>query len=492
MDAVDGFALVALVLTGAALAAGIVERAPLSFPMLFLGLGLLLGGPLDLLTLTPESDVLEVMATFTLALVLFLDAVTLEVDEVRGDWLVPALALGPGTLLTVLGVAGAASWLLGLELVPALLIGAVLASTDPVVLRDVLRDRRIPRSVRRALSVEAGTNDLVVLPTILVLVAVATEEAGSAAEWAMFALQLLVLGPAAGAAVGAAGSWLIDKADERYSVRREYQALYGIGLVLGAFAAGHAVGGDGFLAAFAAGAAVTLLNRRLCDCFMEFGQVVAEMAMLAAFVLFGATLVGLFDEVRVGAALALAGVAIVVVRPLAITIVLRIERAGLSREARRFIAWFGPRGLNSLLFGLLVFDHGVADGERLFAIIGVVVIVSVVLHGVSATPLTSSYARRVATDTLAEERVSTASGLFVGDEHEVPRISAGHLADRLAPPTPADDRPVVIDVRSRSGHARDRFQVPGAVRVVPDDVVARATEWRATNAPHHPIVLYCN
>jgi len=348
MDAVDGFALVALVLTAAALAAGIVERAPLSFPMLFLGLGLLLGGPLDLLSLTADSDVLEIMATFTLALVLFLDAVNLEVKEVRGDWLVPALALGPGTLLTVAGVAAAASWLLGLELLPALIVGAVLSSTDPVVLRDVLRDRRIPRPVRRALSVEAGTNDLIVLPIILVLVAIATEEAGSAREWAVFALQLVVLGPAVGAAVGTAGSWLMARADERYGIRREYQALYGVGLVLVAFAAGHGAGGDGFLAAFAAGAAVTLLNFRLCDCFLEFGQVIAEMAMLAAFVLFGATLAGLLPDVRIGAALVLAGVAIVVVRPAAMTLVLRIERAGLSREARRFIAWFGPRGLNSL------------------------------------------------------------------------------------------------------------------------------------------------
>ncbi len=485
MDIVHGFGLVALVLTVSALLAGLVERAPLSFPMLFLGLGFLLAD-VDLLHVSPESELLEGVAIFTLALVLFLDAVNLEIEEVRGDWLVPALALGPGTLLTIAGVAAAASWLVGLELVPALLVGAVLSSTDPVVLRDVIRDRRLPRSVRRALGVEAGTNDLVVLPIILVLIAVANQEAGTAAGWAWFGVQLAVLGPVVGGTVGALGARLMTVVDERHPIRQEYQALYGVGLVLAAFALGDAVGGDGFLAAFAAGAAITFFNHRLCTCFLEFGEVVAEMAMLLAFVLFGAVLREVIGLAPMPEALVLAGIAVLGVRPLVMTALLRIEHARLSREARLFIAWFGPRGLNSLLFGLLAFSAGVGD-ETTLAVIGTVVLVSVVLHGASATPAASWYARRVAAVTLEEERSSTASGLFTDDDQDLPRVSPGELAARLAADDEGD-RPVVLDVRSRAGFARDRVTVPGAVRVPSDQVM----EWATGQKPHHPVVVYCN
>ena len=485
MDVLEGFALVAGVLTLSALAAGLVERAPLSFPMLFLGLGFLLGGGgLEVLPVGPHDQVLGVVSTFTLALVLFLDAVNLEMDEIRRGWLVPALALGPGTVLTILAIAGAAIVLVDVSVVPALIIGAVLSSTDPVVLRDVVRDRRIPHAVRRALSVEAGTNDVVVLPVILVLIAIGTRAAATATDWFVFSVQLFVLGPAAGFAVGAGGSWLMSRADARFAIRPEYQSLYGVGLVLAAFVAGDGVGGDGFLAAFAAGAAVTLLNHRLCDCFLEFGQVVTEMAMLVAFVLFGSALSELVGLAPSLGSLTLAALAIFVARPLAMGLLLRLRRAALSPGARLFIAWFGPRGLNSLLFGLLVLEAGMPNGERLLAIVGVVVAVSVVAHGASATPLSSWYARRVAAETLAEERVSTAAGLFAATDDDVPRIAPAQLAARLGGPSP----PVVLDVRSRSSHAKDPVRVPGAARVLPDEIAG----WATGQLPHHAIVLYCN
>ena len=143
--------------------------------MIFLGLGFLLADPgLGLVSVSVHDDVLEVIATVTLALVLFLDAVHLELDVLRRDWLVPALSLGPGTLLTIGLVAGIAMLLLDLPLPLALLAGAILASTDPVLLRDVLRNRRIPRSVRQALSVEASTNDIIVLPILPVVAVVAS------------------------------------------------------------------------------------------------------------------------------------------------------------------------------------------------------------------------------------------------------------------------------------------------------------------------------
>jgi len=478
------FALVAVVLTVSALAAGVVERAPISFPMIFLGLGFLLGPlGLEVMDLDVHSPSLEAVATLTLALVLFLDAVNLEFARERKEWMVPALSLGPGTLVIVATVAGAGMWLLDMPPVAAFLLGAVLSSTDPVVLRDIVRDRRLPASVRQALRVEAGTNDVVVLPLVIVLAAVARGEVGGTGDWFLFALQLLVLGPAAGFAVGAIGSDLMSRADAHFGIRREYQALYGVGLVLGAYACGVAVGGDGFLAAFAAGFAVTILDRELCDCFLEFGEAAAEIAMLLAFVMFGVAVSASLSLLPVWQTVALAILTIVVARPLALGLLLSLRGVALSTPARAFIAWFGPRGLNSMLFALLVVVSGVPGSELLFAVTGAVVIASVLAHGVTATPVTGWYARRVAAETLAEEREDTASGLFVSHVDDVERITVEDLHTLLGGASP----PLVLDVRSRSQYQRDAGAIPGSIRVMLDDIA----EWSVAQREKKLAVLYC-
>jgi NhaP-type Na+/H+ or K+/H+ antiporter len=483
------FAVAAAVLTISALLAGIVARAPLSFPIVFLVLGLVLGdGVTGSLSVDLDSQALQAIAFATLALVLFLDAMNLELAVMRRDWLIPALTLGPGALLVIVLTALAAMVLVGLDPLIAFMVGAVLASTDPVVLRDILRDERLPRSVRNALSIEGGTNDLIVLPPILVLAAVATHEASGALSWLGFLGELLIVGPVAGAAVGVGGAWLMSVVDERYPVRREWQALYGIGLVLAAFAAGETVGEDGFLAAFAAGAAVSLSSRTLCDCFLEFGEVLAELLMLLSFVLFGAVLSSVLGDVALGDALLLAALAVILIRPLAVGLPLTLRHTHLSPQGRRFIAWFGPRGLNSLLLALLVVDHGVAEGEEVFGIVGVVVLVSVAIHGITATPLSNRYARLAQSETLPEERESTLAGTFGGRlggaPEEAPRITAAELMELLE----GADPPLVVDVRSHAGYARDPYRIPGAVSVRPGDVA----DWgREQERRDRLIALYC-
>ena len=165
--------VIAIILLVPALASGIVARTPLSFPILFMGLGILLGGNfLGFIDMDARSPTLEVVATFTLSLVLFLDAINLQVDQLGRRWLIPALILGPGTAIIIALGAVPLALLLGFGWIMAFLGGAILASTDPVVLRELMRDRRIPRSIKQILKIEAGTNDLIVLPIILILIAV--------------------------------------------------------------------------------------------------------------------------------------------------------------------------------------------------------------------------------------------------------------------------------------------------------------------------------
>lgn len=476
-----GFMLIAAVLMGAALTSGLVERAPVSAPMIFLGLGWLLGERgLGLIHVSSHDPVLEVVAIISLAFVLFLDAVNLRFDELRRDWVVPVLALGPGTLLTIGLVAVAAALLLGTAPLQSLLLGTILASVDPIVLRDVLRDERIPRSIRSALKMEAGTNDLVVLPILLVLATLALGGADGAADWLALLGRLFILGPLVGLAVGIVSVRLVELARARTSISREYRALYGVGSIFAGYVAGEAAGGSGFLAVFAAGATVVALDYDLCDCFLEYGEVTSEMAMLLAFVLFGALLSTTIGSVLSPAVVVFALFTLLLARPAAITLVLR--RVAISRWARGFIGWFGPRGLSTLLFGLLLVARGVPDAEHVLALAGVVVVLSVVAHGVTAAPLAARYGRVVAAETLAEEREGTAAGLFRHDAGAVPRITVPELVERLT----GADPPIVLDVRTRSSMDRDDT-IPGSSRVAPDQVTA----WAEDQPRERPIVTYC-
>jgi NhaP-type Na+/H+ or K+/H+ antiporter len=324
-------------------------------------------------------------------------------------------------------------------------------------------------------------NDIVVLPIVLILIAIMKAEAGGALDWIRFLAQLFILSPLVGLLVGGVGAWLMSRADAHFGIRREHQALYGIGLVLAAYVAGQAVQGDGFLAAFFAGLAITLFNIALCECFLEYGEVTAEMAMLLAFVLFGALLSTLIWSVPLVPALGLALIVIGIARPLGLGLVLL--RANMSNTARIFIGWFGPRGLASLLFALLVVQANVPGAEQLLAFTGVVVTVSVIAHGASATPLSAWYGRRVAQETLAEEREATATGLFQHEATEIPRITPAELAARLEGPHP----PIVLDVRSRAQYERDNGQIPGSIRILPDQVEA----WAAEAPRERSVVAYC-
>ena len=481
-DAVVVFGVVGAVLTISALASGIIERSPLSFPLMFLALGLALGsGGLGALEVGPHDQFLEVAATLTLALVLFLDAVKLQVAELGRRWLVPFLVLVPGTALVVGLGAIPLALLVGFDWTLAFIGGAVLASTDPVVLREIVRDPRIPRAVRQTLKIEAGMNDLVVLPVVLVLIAVAGGDVGGGGEWAAFLAKLLVVGPAIGFAVGGVGSWLMSRADAKFGVRREHQALYGIGLVLAAYASATAAGGDGFLGAFAAGLAVVALNQELCDCFLDFGETTAEMAMLLSFVLFGVVLSDLLSTAPWATAVPLAAIVIFVIRPTVLAGLL--ARVRMSWEAKLIISWFGPRGLNSLLLAVLVVLAGVDGAELLLATVGVVVIASLIIHGGSAAPLSAWYERKVETETLDEEREGTVAALFEGKDKVVRRISVDELNDWMSSPTP----PVVLDVRSRANFEASDGQIPGSIRVLPDQV----TEWAADQPRDRMVVAYC-
>lgn len=336
-------ALIGVVILVSALLSGIVERTGLPQVAVFLGLGAALGPVgLGLMNVTLDSPALRVVATLGLVLVLFTDAVSLDVVDLRRHAAVAFLVVGPGTIVTAALVALVAWWLLALPVAAAVIVGAALASTDPVLLRNLLAQRDLPAAARHGLRFESSVNDVVLLPIVLVAMAFLGQHAvGTATDWARLAVSLLLLGPGAGVAVGVAAVAALDLIRRRTSVRRDYESLYALGIAFAAYAAAEAVHGSGFLAAFAAGFTIAALDVELCDCFLEYGQTTAELALLFTFVLLGGSLIWSGLGV-LGWGTALFAVITVLLRPAVFLPVLSL--AHVERRARFLIAWFGPRG----------------------------------------------------------------------------------------------------------------------------------------------------
>ena len=473
-------ALVGLVIIIAALLSGLIDRSDLPQVGVFLALGAVLGpAGLDLLNVTLQSPIVAVVATLSLVLVLFTDAVGLSLAEIRRNGRLAFLVLGPGTLLTAAMVA-LVGWLL-LRLAPAaaVILGAALASTDPIMLRGLIRRPGLAEPVRLALRLESGLNDAVLLPIIFVAMPFLFHRGPpSGTEWARIGLEFFLLGPGAGIAVGLLGLSALDMIRRKVGVRRDYESLYSLGIAFTAYAAAEAVHGSGFLAAFAAGLTIAALDVELCDCFLEYGQTTAEMALLFAFVLFGSSLIWSGFTV-LNLPILLFAIAVVLSRP--IVFFLSLSGTRLDFRSRLLIAWFGPRGLSSLLLILLPVFAGATGSQQLFEISCFVVILSVAVHGGSLM-----FLKRDSFPVPArEENVTVAANDLPRDiqasskpldnenlEASALRISVSELR-RLQSSGAAI---LILDVRRDRNFEASEFQAQGALRISPDQPAQRIAE----------------
>ncbi len=485
--------LVGMVIVGGALLSGPVERTGMPSLAIFLLLGLLIGPyGLNLFTVMLEDPLLRVVATLSLTLVLFTDALTLDLSEVRRNKLLAALILGPGTLIGAFALAWAAWAFFGLDPVAAVILGAAIASTDPVILRGMLQSSGLSERLRLALRLESGMNDVLLLP--IVLVALAFGAAGGvppAGDLARLMVSLFVLGPLAGVGIGFVAVRSLVWVRTKFSVRREYEALYVIGVALCAFAAAEALGGSGFLAAFAAGLVISSLDMELCDCFLEYGQVTAEMALLFTYVLLGTAPIWSGLGVITPAALAFVILALVVRLPI---FAVALIPSGLTLRDRLTIGWYGPRGLGSLLLALLAVFVGLPAGENLVAITSLMVLLSVVVQG--GWPLFRRQARRRTAEPLPTPppvavhvglggpliALTPVSALATAATE---RITLAEMQQLQAQGEPL----VLIDVRTERSYRSSTEMAAGALRIDPDRAVAAL---RAAGVPQNAwVVAYC-
>src|SRR5215211_4629470 len=465
---VAGLAIIGIVIIVSALLSGLVDRSGLPQVAVFIFIGAALGpAGFGVFDMTLESPVLRVVAALSLTLVLFTDAVTLNIKEVKRYSSLAFRMLGPGTIVCAALTALAGWWLLGIAPAYAAILGAALASTDPVLLRGLLRRRDISPTARQALQLESGLNDVVLLPIVVVAIALTGQFDFGSGSLAKMSFGLFILGPGAGIAIGLVAVSALDLIRKRLGVRRDYESLYSLGVAFTAFAAAEAVHGSGFLAAFAAGLTIAALDVELCDCFIEYGGVTAEMLLLFTFVIFGSSLIWTGFSGLDTRTVIFAVFAILIRVPIYL---LTLIGSHVDRRGRLLIAWFGPSGLSSLLLVLLPVFAGVPGSDRLFRVCALIVLISVVVHG--ATPmLMTRFGRRTEPEPVeppAPEPVTEPRSLPVIESGETVGAQSVTL-EELERLEKSGERVILLDVRTERSRDTSDVEAEGSIRIVPEN-----------------------
>lgn len=378
------------------LVSGRLEGTMLTGPLFFAASGFLTGaGGLDVVKIDVGYGAVHVIAELTLILVLFTDAARIDINSVRRDHNLPVRMLLIGLpLMVAAGALVAALLFPEFSVWEVALLAALLAPTDAALGQSVVSATIVPLRIRQSINIESGLNDGIALPAVLLFAALAdaASEPAGAGNWLQFGALQVTLGPLAGAIIGYLGARLIDAVARRGWATTEFQGIGILSLAVLAFVAAEIVGGNGFISAFVGGAVFGNHIRRTSTFLFEFMETEGQLLVLITFLVFGAALLP--------EALAQLNVTLVVYAVLSLTavrlipIALSLLGSGIRLPTYVFLGWFGPRGLASILFVLLILEEtNVPHRDEILAITVITVGLSVILHGISAAPLANAYGR---------------------------------------------------------------------------------------------------
>lgn len=378
--------MLGLLLVGGALVSGIARRSFLSLTAVFVVAGFVLGkGGFEVLDFDPRSGFVEILAVVALILILFRDGLEVDAEMLQQEWRLPLRKLALAMPLTGALVACAAKIVTDLSWTEALLLGALLSPTDPVLSSSVVTNSRVPRLIRHSLNLESGMNDGLALPAVLALLADLVADPGDFVWW-KFILQDVSVGLLTGVVIGYVASLVMPrKVALGYEITPHQKSLYALGTAFAAY--GIAVlqpEGNGFIAVFVCAITLGILRPDIRESFERRSEDVIELVKLGIFVVFGSLLTfgGLFGDDW--AAVAIVVFTLFVARPVAVFAALAGTR--VDNAAKAFMAWFGPKGVATMTFALLVLAEGIPAGERIFNLAALTVFCSVIVHGLTDTP----------------------------------------------------------------------------------------------------------
>lgn len=364
-------------------------------PMVFAGVGVLIA--LLFRNYVEEEfakEALELVAELTLVIVLFIDASRINLPLLFREHKIPVRLLGISLPLTVLLGAVVAGFMFGeFSIWEAALLAAILAPTDAALGQAVVSSPIVPVRVRQSLNVESGLNDGIVLPLVMLFAALASVSEGGAEQsnWLVYWLMQVTLGPLVGVVVGFGGGYLLRAAKQREMVNENFLRLSGVALALVAWAGAIQVGGNGFIAAFVGGMSISGIAKSIGEPLRDFGEAEGQMFGLATFLLFGMIVLIPAIENADASSYIYAGLSLTLVRM--IPTALSLIGLKLKPSTVLFLSWFGPRGLASLLFALLVIgEFNLPHGEQILTISVLTVVFSIIAHGITAVPGARLYA----------------------------------------------------------------------------------------------------
>jgi sodium/hydrogen antiporter len=389
-------ALIALALLGVAAVSQRIAGTPITPVMLFVGFGLVVGpAVLDAVDLSSTGSSVRTLAEATLALVLFSDASRIDLRQLRRSVGLPLRLLSIGLPLTIaLGAVTAAALFGQLTLAEAVVLGVILAPTDAALGQAVVINPRVPQRIRQGLNVESGLNDGICVPLLFAAVAVADVESEIAGGRS--AVRLLVeeigYGVAGGVAAGVLTAVIVTQAGRRGMIAAPWrQVIPAAGAAL-AYGTASALHGSGFIAAFVAGMAFRLALGRDPEHLNRLSEELGSLLDGVTFVLFGALLLGPALTELSGRLVLYALLSLTLVRMIPVAIAMWGSRAQAPTVA--FLGWFGPRGLASIVFAVIVVEESRLPHEHLIVLaIYLTVGLSVLAHGLTAAPLADRYAR---------------------------------------------------------------------------------------------------
>src|SRR3954447_22371177 len=374
-----------LLLVVGALLAGLARRSFLSLTALFVLAGFALGeGGLEGLDFDPRSGFVTTLAVVALILLLFRDGLEVEGEMLQTAWHLPLLKLVVAMPITGALVACATKALTDLSWTECFLVGALLSSTDPVLSSSVVTNPRVPRVIRHSLNLESGLNDGLALPAVLAF-AGSLDASEHDFVWWKFVLQDVTVGLATGLLVGYLASRLAP---------RSHETLFA--LLIAAVAYALAVlppHGNGLISACVCVIVVAVRRPDMRAAFEGRSEALIQLVKLGVFLVFGTllTLDGLFTDGL--AAVALVAILLLVARPAAVFVALIGTRTDVATRA--FMSWFGPKGVATMTFALLVLARdGIAERERIFDLAALAVLISILAHGVTDRPGVAWIARR--------------------------------------------------------------------------------------------------
>jgi NhaP-type Na+/H+ or K+/H+ antiporter len=384
----DAWALAAaaLVLMGYAAISGRLGSTPVTQAMVFVAVGLLAGNQaLELIEADAAGQFVRHLAEATLALVLFTDAVRVRLGRLRRESLVPARLLGIGLPLSIVaGTLAGLALLPGLDLWTAAALATMLAPTDAALGLPVVSNRRLPSRIRQGLNVESGLNDGVCVPLLIIFLTIAEAEEGAAhVEPLRVIMEEIGFGAVAGLAAGALGAWVLRGFAARGWMEGTWKQINAGATPVMAYMVAVALGGSGFIAAFVAGIAFRAVAGGQAEATTHLAEESGELLNAVTFLLFGAVLLGpaLGDLDWRLVAYAVLSLTVVRLLPVALAMV----GTGMRRVTVGFLGWFGPRGLASIVFVLLLLEETeLPQRSLLLAAVTVTVALSVYAHGLTA------------------------------------------------------------------------------------------------------------